>query len=439
MLSSFPPVTIFPPSSYHIIQLSLLTLTQHHSVVITSMDKEESWTTLLNPSNALDPAIVFLPPSQLSLDTSQQILRMIQNPCLSKPRIMPDCHVGQGSCCIGFTCKIQIDRIIPAYVGGDIGCGICAYPLRTSKCNLKRMEKTIKNLIPMGNGHEHIHDTIPIELTFLDKYFVKAQIEADHFAATHNQPSILYSYEYFSNLCAKISLHMDICMKSFGTLGGGNHFIEINEDEADNNNKYLTIHSGSRSFGMKLFEYYNSLLDPDLHCLVGKHAIDYCYDMILAQVLASMNRHIMCQLILNALDIPYDHEHLMESTHNYIDFHDCILRKGAISAKENEICIVALNMRDGIAICRGKGNIDWNYSCAHGCGRHVSRAESRRRIRLKDYIRSMDGIVSTSVCSGTLDEAPDAYKEYAVVLHALEPTVVVERHLKSVANLKGTT
>ena len=159
--------------------------------------------------------------------------------------------------------------------------------------------------------------------------------------------------------------------------------------------------------------------------------------MIVAQQLAKMNRHIMLQLILRQLSIDFEGERVIESTHNYIDFRRGILRKGAISAEEGELCIVALNMKDGILICRGKGCEDWNYSCAHGCGRHMSRSEAQRRIKLREYQRVMKDVVSTSVCTATLDEAPQAYKDMDLIISALGPTVDVVDHLPSVVNLKG--
>jgi len=154
-----------------------------------------------------------------------------------------------------------------------------------------------------------------------------------------------------------------------------------------------------------------------------------------------MNRHIMLQLILRELAVPFEEADIMESTHNYIDFgeDEMILRKGAISAKEGEPCIIALNMRDGIAIGRGLGNSEWNQSCAHGCGRVMTRSEARRRIKLKEYKKAMQDVVSTCVCEGTLDEAPQAYKDMNIVLEAIQPTMVVESHLVSVINLKGVS
>ena len=190
---------------------------------------------------------------------------------------------------------------------------------------------------------------------------------------------------------------------------------------------------------MKLFEHHNKKVDPSSRCLTGADAVEYFMDLICAQILAKMNRHIILQLILRELSVPFFEADIIESTHNYIDFVDkeMILRKGAISAREGEHCIMALNMKDGIVIGTGLGNPDWNYSCAHGCGRVMTRSEARRRIRLKDFKKSMQDVVSTCVCEGTLDEAPQAYKDMNVVLEAIQPTMTVESHLISVLNLKG--
>lgn len=314
-------------------------------------------------------------------------------------------------------------------------------PLNKTKLNLQRVETRIKSTIPMGNGHNHIHKENPVESSYIDKFLLPAQevlrslVNRTGVENDDNIPTL--NYDYFVQLCDKIGMDLSTCIRSFGTLGGGNHFIEINQ-EANSSEYFLTVHSGSRAFGMKLFEHHNAKVDKALKCLNQVDSFEYCVDMIVAQHLARMNRHIMLQLILRELDLEYDVARLIESTHNYIDFERSMLRKGAISAEHNELCIVALNMRDGILICVGKGNEDWNYSCAHGCGRHMSRSEARRRIKLKDYKKAMRDVVSTSVCEATLDEAPQAYKDMDLVVAALEPTVSVQKHLVSVINLKGT-
>eukprot|EP00598_Pedospumella_elongata_P005545 CAMPEP_0184969700 /NCGR_PEP_ID=MMETSP1098-20130426/2398_1 /TAXON_ID=89044 /ORGANISM="Spumella elongata, Strain CCAP 955/1" /LENGTH=400 /DNA_ID=CAMNT_0027491509 /DNA_START=28 /DNA_END=1230 /DNA_ORIENTATION=+ len=395
-------------------------------------------TIITNTANEAEFAKVFLDESFLESETTNQVRAMIANPALKHTRVMPDCHVGHG-CCVGFTACTDCTMVVPSYVGGDIGCGILTYPTQKTKLNLQKIETRIKSTIPMGNGHAHIHKENPVAPSYIDKHLVVAEAEVSSLVsrldATISAPTI--NYDYFVQLCDKIGMDASTCIRSFGTLGGGNHFIEINQ-ESRTSEYYLTVHSGSRAFGMKLFEYHNAKVDKTLKHLNTADSLEYCIDMIVAQHLARMNRHIMLQLILRELDLDYDETRLIESTHNYIDFSRGILRKGAIPAELGELCIVALNMRDGILICRGKGNEDWNYSCAHGCGRHMSRSEARRRIKLKDYKKVMHDVVSSSVCEATLDEAPQAYKDVDLVVAALEPTVTIEKHLISVLNLKGT-
>jgi tRNA-splicing ligase RtcB len=398
----------------------------------------EHLTLVLNPSCAEDPAKIYLNDSVVDTETIKQVTAMISGTFLRHARVMPDCHVGHG-CCVGFTSEVDYCGVIPSYVGGDIGCGILTYPLGKSKIAAEKVEATIKRTIPMGNGHHNVHKTSPVEESFLEKYLAEAQAEVALLTQrmTSTTPLPVIDIAYFHNMCTKAGMNVDTTMRSFGTLGGGNHFIEINQSNATKE-VYLTIHSGSRSFGMRLFEYHNAKVDKKRRCLDEASSVDYCVDMVVAQQLAKMNRHIMLQLILRELNVEYDASRLVESTHNYIDFRRGILRKGAISAEEGELCIVALNMRDGILICRGKGNADWNYSCAHGCGRHMSRSEAQRRIKLRDYQRAMKDVVSTSVCKETIDEAPQAYKDMDLIISALGPTVDIVDHLPSLVNLKGT-
>jgi tRNA-splicing ligase RtcB len=399
------------------------------------------YTLIPNNTNSNDHAIIFLHKDLIPQETESQIKSMLLNPAIHHARIMPDCHVGAG-CCVGFTCRVEFDKIVPSYIGGDIGCGILTYPLEKTKLNLKSIEKKIKYIIPMGNGHENIHTELPVEQSFMERYLLKAHDDVIHFmekfATTTTNTSFppTINFEYFVSLCKKIDVDVKMCIRAFGTLGGGNHYIEINQDSTTQEH-YCTIHSGSRSFGMKLFEFHNSRVDGALGHLNHHHSIEYCIDMIVAQRLAQMNRHIMLALILRELDIEFNHDKIIESTHNYVDFGHMVLRKGAISAQLGEFCIVSLNMRDGILICQGKGNEDWNFSSPHGCGRNLSRSEARRRIKFTDYKLAMQDVISTSVCQETLDEAPQAYKDKDVISEALEPTATIIKHLPAVANLKG--
>lgn len=381
---------------------------------------------------------MFLKPDLIDTDTEKQIQAMMAHSSLSNIRVMPDGHAGNG-CCIGFTATLDAGTAIPSYVGGDIGCGILTYPLRKKRLNLTRVENLISQIIPMGDGPGKSHSVPAVSESFISRYLQQGQHILDMLCVKHGMPTPSLNYQYFVSLCEKIGANINATILSFGTLGSGNHFIEVNVD--DEGFHFLTIHSGSRSFGMKLFEYHSAKVSSDSRCLTGIDAVDYFMDLVCAQNLAKMNRHIMLQLILRELGMDFDEANIIESTHNYIDFREdgMILRKGAISANDGELCIMALNMRDGIVVGRGLGNPEWNYSCAHGCGRLMTRSEARRRIKLKDYRKAMQDVVSTSVGEGTLDEAPQAYKDMNVILEAIQPTMSVESRLVSVINLKGTS
>ena len=192
-----------------------------------------------------------------------------------------------------------------------------------------------------------------------------------------------YDDNYYQELISKLDnhTHPSIFMRALGTLGSGNHYIEFNENSEGK--AYVTVHSGSRAIGQAICRYHQKKLknknDKLLQTyLEGDDMIEYLIDMVFAQVFASKNRSIMIQLICREMGVDFIEENMIETTHNYIDFKRFILRKGAISAEEDEQCIISLNMRDGVLLCQGKGNINWNYSSAHGCGRILSRGEAKR-------------------------------------------------------------
>lgn len=341
------------------------------------------YTVVPNLSNPVESAVIFLDNEQIDEATAKQVQHMVSSyTSLKHTRVMPDCHVGQ-CCCIGFTSEFCVSAVVPSFVGGDIGCGILTYPINKAKLNLKQLEKYVKNIIPMGSGHTNIHVVPPIEESFVARYLERASAIANEFAQRHCVSSPAINYSYFVGLLQRIGMDENVCLRSFGTLGGGNHFIEVNQ-HPDTKQYYLTIHSGSRAFGMKLFEYYNAMTlkrttvsDGESaslstaapsssaassagqgKCLSPSDSLAYCFDMIVAQQLAVMNRHIMLQLILRYMAVDYDESQLIESTHNYLDFSRNILRKGAISAEADQLCLVALNMKDGILVCRGKGMLE---------------------------------------------------------------------------------
>lgn len=401
-------------------------------------------------SNNDKSAIIYLPENLIEEEIKTQLLHVLSNNSVNNIRLMPDCHPGHG-CLVGFTAKINIDKINPNFIGGDIGCGILTYPLGNKNFDLYKIEEKVRMLIPMSNDNKTgNYEETPIESSYLERYLERANIKLQYFydkfeneindiKKTSNVEIIreTINIDYFDQLLNLIRIKKDACLRSFGTLGGGNHFIEINIDE-NTSEKYLSIHSGSRNFGMKLFHHHCMFVNSIEKSLLGKRSLDYIADLILAQELATMNRHIMLQLILREINVEFDENLIIQSVHNYIDFDNMILRKGAISANANELCILALNMRDGILICEGIGNENWNYSCAHGCGRLMTRNEARKSISLKKFKKSMKDIITSSVNKNTLDEAPDAYKDYNLILNIIDGNSVnVKKLLRPVVNWKG--
>lgn len=365
----------------------------------------------------------------------------------SKVRIMPDVHAGKG-CVIGFTGDLG-DKVIPNIVGVDIGCGMFCANLGKIDIDLKKLDDFIINNIPNGmNVNENILKEFNLEE--------------------------LYCFKKLKNI--------DWIKKSIGSLGGGNHFIEIDKD--DDGNKYLVIHSGSRNLGCQVADIYQELanlicnhnyedylnkrkevittykslgrekeiqsalieleknleidrevINPDLAYLEGVNRENYLHDMKICQEFAILNRYTMASIIAKYMN--FDISDYFESVHNYISFDDNIVRKGAISAKENQKVIIPINMRDGCILGLGKGNIDWNNSAPHGAGRIMSRAEAIKNIDLDKYKDSMKDIYTTSVSEETKDEAPFVYKPIDEILKYIKDTVTVTKIIKPIYNFKS--
>ncbi|WP_241210670.1 RtcB family protein [Brachyspira hampsonii] len=271
--------------------------------------------------------------------------------------------------------------------------------------------------------------------------------------------------DYIEKLCQRIEMDLEKFHNSIGTLGGGNHFIEIGT--SINNDYFLTIHSGSRNFGTMVCEYhvrnnkkrieeakdflnsandandkttkeyyeYNEIVRSGDY-IYGKAMFDYCIDMVISQYYAKINREAMLNIIKDSLNIKL--EDTFSSIHNFIDFEDFIIRKGAIRSYKGEKIIIPFNMRDGILICEGKSNEDWNFSAPHGAGRVLSRIQARKQIDMKDFIESMKGIYSSSISKNTLDEAPQAYKDSKEIEKLIMPTADIIDRLKPVLNIKAS-
>lgn len=358
-------------------------------------------------------------------------------------RLMPDIHAGAG-CTIGTTMTLN-DKVVPNLVGVDIGCGMAVAVLKERHIELEKLDKVIRQYVPAG-----------FEIRYARHRFAN-DVELEDLR------------------CAK-HVNLDRAAKSIGTLGGGNHFIEVDRD--DEGTLYLVVHTGSRHLGVEIASYYqrlayeqlNKASEEDVRALVAKlkaegkqkqieseikklksvkrtdipkHLAyvdgqafdDYIHDMRIAQHFASTNRHAIVDVIVKNMGF-----HVADSfttIHNYIDLDNMILRKGAVSAQVGERLIIPINMRDGSLICVGKGNPEWNCSAPHGAGRLMSRADAKHSFTVSEFKKEMNGIFTTSVGRDTLDECPMAYKPMEAILDNISDTVEVQKIIRPIYNFKA--
>lgn len=382
-------------------------------------------------------------------DAVDQIYTLVKQPAFKdcKVRIMPDVHAGKG-CVIGFTADLG-DKVIPNIVGVDIGCGMLTVYLGAVDIDLEALDKAIRKRVPSGRN---VHDGRAVRFPEIQD---------------------LYCYREL-----KDTKRLE---RSIGTLGGGNHFIEIDVDPEGN--KYLVIHSGSRNLGKQVAEHYQNLaveimsgkdklyemqealiaeyksagrrseiqkaikelhrrfnpnplgIPKDLCYLTGKYRDMYLHDMRICQNFAVINRAEIAKAILDEMGLKALGS--FETIHNYIDLGINIVRKGAIAAYKDQHVLIPLNMRDGCILGVGKGNADWNYSAPHGAGRLMSRSKAKEVIDLEEYKKSMDGIYTTSVDVSTIDEAPQVYKPMEEIVDKISDTVEIMAILKPVYNFKA--
>lgn len=331
----------------------------------------------------------------------------------SKIRIMPDVHAGKG-CTIGTTMTIT-DKIVPSIVGMDIGCGMLTVRLKEKNIDLPRLDSFIRENIPCGR---------------------------DVRERSHRSHGRLDIYDL---LCVK-KIDIRRAKESLGTLGGGNHFIEIDKDNEDN--LYLVIHTGSRNLGLRVAEYYQKRaynlcggrtqteIPYELAYLSGADMENYLHDMAFMQAFAGLNREIIKEVILDGMNLT--EEESFSTIHNYIDTKSMILRKGAVSAQAGEKLLIPMNMRDGSLICTGLGNEAWNYSAPHGAGRLLSRKEAFQSLTLDTFQHSMEGIFTTSVNKSTIDECPMVYKPMEEIMRHIRDTVTVNKRIKPIYNFKAS-
>lgn len=363
----------------------------------------------------------------------------------SKIRIMPDVHAGRG-CTIGTTMTIH-DKVVPNVVGVDIGCGMYTVELGKIEIDFARVDEAA-HFIPSG----------------MDVW--KGRLER---------------FDLTELRCYRELEHAKRLERSLGTLGGGNHFIEV--DAAADGTKYLVIHSGSRNLGKQVAEFYQQraidlsagkadyfekreeiirtykeqgrrteiqpallalkqaweekkpALPEDLCYLYGTYLQDYLHDVEICQRFAKRSRELMAEVLLQRTGMTA--LSAFHTIHNYIDTDEMILRKGAIAAHAGELVLIPINMCDGSVLARGRGNPEWNYSAPHGAGRLMSRTRARATLDLESYQKAMEGIYSTSVNEATLDEAPMAYKSLADILDVIRESVDVLEILKPIYNFKA--
>lgn len=375
----------------------------------------------------------------------RQVLNLMNQPFAagSNCAIMPDVHAGVG-CVIGLTAKIT-DKVVPNLVGVDIGCGMLVVMVDSShKFDLHKVDEIVHEGIPAGMK---VRDT-------RHKFAMHARL--DELIAPCNKERL---------------------ERSIGTLGGGNHFIEIDVDDAGNH--YFVIHSGSRHLGIEVCKHYQNMaiqdcrgnlqdaevirqlktegkeseieetlrksrqartkIPDELAYLQGQHMEDYLHDMGIAQEYAALNREAMMDVILHGLGLT--ERDLVErfcTVHNYIDLKHRVMRKGAISLQHGELAIIPMNMRDGSLVVRGKGNPEWNCSGPHGAGRLMSRSKAKETLSLQEFKDSMGGIFSTTVGMSTIDESPMAYKPMSEIMENIGPTAEVVQRIVPIYNFKAS-
>lgn len=370
-----------------------------------------------------------------------QIITLLNQPYVEgcEVRIMPDVHAGAG-CTIGTTMTIS-GKVCPNLVGVDIGCGMETVRVDEREIDLERLDNLIYSEIPAG---------------------------CDIRQAAHDFAKLIDLSEL---RCAK-HINTDRALRSIGTLGGGNHFIEASRDS--NGQMYIVVHSGSRHLGVEIANYYQTAgykalrsdgLKPIIEKLKAEHReaeiqttiqqiksewlgipkqlayVDgelfenYLHDMKIAQNFAELNRQAIITTIVCGMNLTPNLQ--FTTVHNYIDTKKKILRKGAVSAENGELLLIPINMEKGSLLCVGKGNEDWNCSAPHGAGRLMSRNEAKRSLSMAEFEHRMAGIYTTSVSENTLDECPMAYKPIEEIIRNITPTAKVIDILEPIYNFKS--
>jgi len=345
---------------------------------------------------------------EIDQSSYDQIRDLVSHPAFEDEKIiiMPDVHAGKGSV-IGFTSTFS-EKVIPSVIGVDIGCGVLSCRIESGKPDFEKL-------------HEHILQNIP-----------------HGFQVHKTEQSVNKDYDkLFRETARKTNQDENYVMRSLGTLGGGNHFIEVNYNE-EKDEYWLTVHTGSRKFGLMICAFYsekaNENIQHHLPWLEGELAAEYLKDMRIAQEFASYNRRLISLSILGHLGCKMTR--FIESVHNFIEY-DRIIRKGAVSALSGQEVVIPWNMAEGLIFGKGKGNPEWNNSAPHGSGRKLSRSAAKKELTIEEFENSMKGVWSKSISQKTIDEAPMAYKETSSVKRYLSETVEITDTLPAVFNFKA--
>ena len=416
----------------------------------------------------------------------KQIYDTVNHPAFTNAiKIMPDCHIGKGAV-IGFTMPLG-DKVIPNVIGVDINCSVLSFMIENISSDgeilydvSEAIDRVIRNSIPFGTNvhtkYKYNMDRFPwkaattqarmFTLAFNDKY-------------NSNFKPPIYDMNWFRKKCEMIGSDIKRVIRSLGTLGGGNHFIEIGASEKTGDH-WVSIHSGSRKFGLdtavfwqrfavknyterkqgsmgeavekikKIYpkeEWNKRLLDAKkqhtfvskgLEYLEGRDMFDYLIDMVFAQAYAHENRQVMKKLILEILGQKAG-DTVIESSHNYINFNDFIIRKGAVSAHKDEMMVIPFNMEDGLLICKGKGNPDWNYSAPHGAGRPFSRTDAKKKAKKEGTVqKAKERMEAKGIFVSKLpaDELKESYKDAKVIEDAIELTAEIIDRIKPILSMK---
>lgn len=354
----------------------------------------------------------------------------------SKIRVMPDVHLGKGIV-IGFTCPVT-SFINPQHVGIDIGCGIDLelFDRPLDKKDYALFEHRLKKDIPTGFN---INKERQFEMKPFLKYLRQELSSARQSSGGLVNHLDLTDERELEEWIRSVGMDKAQFYKSIGSIGGGNHFMEY--DEGDGRFAF-TVHTGSRHLGLKVFNKWDRIAQRNPNApgyLVDEDLRGYLTDMVISQAYARFNREIVLDKAakimhkINGARV----EGYIKTTHNYVDFRDMILRKGAIRSYAGELMVVPFNMRDGIVVCEGRSNSEWNFSASHGSGRCMSRADAKRNISMAEYRRQMQGIYTTSVTPDTLDEAPGAYKDTDSILESLGQTCTIHYRMLPKINIKN--